>query len=69
MSLGGSSLYTSTKQMRINIYQRNKTKNTVQTVQTKQIQVHILPKHPRITKQVKPTTVQFKTKKVQDRPK
>jgi len=25
-------------------------KNTVQTIQTQQIQVHILPKHPHITK-------------------
>ena len=61
-----------TKQMRINIHQRNSEKNTIQNTQ---IQVHILPKQPHncqnttppphpahtrphITKQVKTITVQ-----------
>jgi len=33
LSLGGSSLYTSTKQIGINIHKRNNTKNPVQTIQ------------------------------------
>ena len=66
-----------TKQIRINIHKRNNTKNTVQTIQNTVIQVHILPKHPHITKpthththtitkQVKTTKVQVKTNTVQD---
>jgi len=47
-----------TKQIRLDIRKRNNTKYTVQIIKTQYIQVHILPKHPHITKQVKTTTVQ-----------
>jgi hypothetical protein len=58
-----------TKQIRLNIYKRNNTKNTIQTTQnTVNTSTHITktPKryktssytHPHITKQVKTTTVQ-----------
>jgi len=56
-------------QIRINIHKRNNTKTQYEQYKTQQIQVHILPKHPHITKQVKRTTVQLKTNTVQDIPK
>jgi len=51
-----------TKQIRINVHKRNNTKNTVQTIQNAVIQIHILPKHPHITKQAKTNTVQDTSK-------
>jgi hypothetical protein len=48
-SLGGSSPYTSTDKTN-NIHKRNNTKTQYKQYKTQKIQVHILPKHPHITK-------------------
>ena len=50
-----------TKQIRINIHKRNNTKTQYKQYKTQYKQVHILPKHPHIIKQVKTTTVLYKT--------
>jgi hypothetical protein len=39
-----------TKHIRINVHKRNNTRNTVKQYKARWIQVHILPKHPHITK-------------------
>jgi hypothetical protein len=39
-----------TQQIKINIHKRNNTKTPNENFKTQQIQVHILPKHPHITK-------------------
>ena len=44
-------------QIRINIHLRNNKKKQYKEYKTQQIQVHILPKHPHITKQIKTNTV------------
>jgi len=40
------------------MHKRNNTKTQYKQYKTQYIQVYILPKHPRITKQVKTNTVQ-----------
>jgi len=52
-------------QIRINIHKGNNTKTQYKQYKTQQIQVHILPKHPHITKQVKTTAVPYKLKQTQ----
>jgi hypothetical protein len=56
------------KQIRINIHKRNNTKNTVQKIQNTVNRSTHITRHPHITKQVKITTVKFKTNRVQDIP-
>ena len=47
-----------TKQIRVNIRERNNTKTHYKQYKTQYIQVYVLPKHPHITKQVKVTSIQ-----------
>ena len=60
-----------TKQIRISIYKRNNTKNTVETIQNNSKYKYTCYQnthtytHPNITKQVKTTTVEVKTNTVQ----
>ena len=74
LSLGSSSPYTSTdKPIRINIHKRNRTKNTVQTIQnTVNASTHITktPTHYKIHTITSPHVIKkVKTTRVQDTPK